>query len=402
MIIHLYALNYNEIRLPPYFFDHYDSIVSKYFIHDDGSTDGSVDYLRSRPNVELQVFEHGPDSYIEPATDFYNEAWKKSRGSADWVIVVNIDEHIYHPDIAKKLRDFEATNITAVRCVGWQMVSASFPDGPSLPEAVQNGVRATNLDKTALFKPSFIEEINFLPGRHVANPRGLVNISESDGFKLLHYKFLGFDYLKSRYAEMNVRRGPVDVAKGYGRQYQLEAEQLAARQKRLEWGARPVTPQSQEQAGQLTKFFPGCFLTENRSVSNTRGGLREIWTQGDTLCENVRHVYTTTALPGVVKAWYKHQKQVDNITVLSGMVKFALYDVRTENNHKLQIVDLSAEENKILTIPQGVWHGFANIGAVPLVLLHLNDRIYDWVNVDEEKIDSHDSSIPYAWDLATS
>jgi len=33
---------------------------------------------------------------VESARDFYNHAWKESRGAADWVIVVNVDELVYH------------------------------------------------------------------------------------------------------------------------------------------------------------------------------------------------------------------------------------------------------------------------------------------------------------------
>jgi hypothetical protein len=35
----------------PYFFRHYDTLVSRYFVFDDGSTDRSVDLLNAHPKV---------------------------------------------------------------------------------------------------------------------------------------------------------------------------------------------------------------------------------------------------------------------------------------------------------------------------------------------------------------
>jgi len=51
MEVHLFALCWNECSTLPFFFRHYDRIVSKYFIYDNGSTDGSVEFLsRETPN----------------------------------------------------------------------------------------------------------------------------------------------------------------------------------------------------------------------------------------------------------------------------------------------------------------------------------------------------------------
>ena len=51
MRLHLYALCWNEGRMLPYFFRHYRSLVERFFIFDDGSTDGSLEFLRAQPDV---------------------------------------------------------------------------------------------------------------------------------------------------------------------------------------------------------------------------------------------------------------------------------------------------------------------------------------------------------------
>src|ERR1043165_4480886 len=39
-----------------FFFRHYERWVDRFYIYDDGSTDGTLDYLYAKPNVELRSF----------------------------------------------------------------------------------------------------------------------------------------------------------------------------------------------------------------------------------------------------------------------------------------------------------------------------------------------------------
>ena len=46
VIIHLHATCWNEERMLPFFFRYYDRFVDRYFIHDNQSSDGSIEILR--------------------------------------------------------------------------------------------------------------------------------------------------------------------------------------------------------------------------------------------------------------------------------------------------------------------------------------------------------------------
>ena len=224
--IHLYALCFNEARMLPFFFSHYDEIVDRYFIFDNGSTDSSYKILSEHPKVELSSIQFSGNSFVIAAQIFYNSFWKESRGQADWVIVCNIDEHLYHENFHEYLDECSSNGYTLLKPIGFNMISQNFPNyGQPLYKQVQIGVRDARFDKLQLFQPDEIDEINFTPGRHRANPRGNVRLPFQPELKLLHYKYLGQDYFSTRLAELRVRLRDVDVIRKYGEHYQRSEQQ---------------------------------------------------------------------------------------------------------------------------------------------------------------------------------
>ncbi|NQV24509.1 MAG: glycosyltransferase family 2 protein [Rhodopirellula sp.] len=221
--IHLYALCWNEVRMLPHFFRHYDSIVDRYFIFDNGSTDGSIELLQQHPKVTLGEFHVTGRSFVEAARDFYDQCWKPSRQQADWVIVCNIDEHLYHPDLRRYLSTARQRGISLVVPRGFEMVSDTFPTGNEpLYRQVRTGTRLRKgggLDKPELFAPDRIREINFENGRHRAAPEGIVRKPFCRKVKLLHYKYLGAGYLSGRLTELKQGLREHDVEQKLGHQY---------------------------------------------------------------------------------------------------------------------------------------------------------------------------------------
>ena len=52
--LHLYALCWNEEKMLPHFFRHYDALVDRYFIFDNASSDRSREMLEAHPRVTLE------------------------------------------------------------------------------------------------------------------------------------------------------------------------------------------------------------------------------------------------------------------------------------------------------------------------------------------------------------
>lgn len=240
-IIHLYCLCWNEERMLPFFFRHYDKLVARYFVFDHGSTDGSAGMLARNPKVTLSTFRPSGQSVIREAPAFYETIWHQSRREADWIFIVNIDEFLFHPDGRNYFRRCVRDGITILPAVGYEMIAPAFPAfDQDLPLTITKGVRRKNMDKLCAFRPDDIRLLRYAPGRHVARPRGHVVQPTTPELKLLHYKYLGESYLVARYAELRARTPEEDRGRDLGVHYFKEPTFLIEQHRSLMALAAPV------------------------------------------------------------------------------------------------------------------------------------------------------------------
>jgi glycosyltransferase involved in cell wall biosynthesis len=210
MRIFIFATCWNEMRLLPSFLRYYDPFVDRYYILDDGSSDGSVEFLQKQSKVVLLRSNRGETPFIENSRQFWNTRWKEMRDQADWILPCNIDEFVYHPDLVAYLKRCREEGVTLLPADGYEMVAIKFPAAQgSLCDEVRFGSSCRRLagissmyDKIMMFDPQAIRDINFSAGRHSADPVGRVVSPRQAQLKLLHYKYLGIDYVVKRYAEL--------------------------------------------------------------------------------------------------------------------------------------------------------------------------------------------------------
>jgi len=134
-------------------------------------------------------------------------------------------------------------------------------------------------------------------------------------------------------------------------------------------------------------------------IPDERGFLMEILRNDDEMYDGFGQVYMTTAYPGVVKGWHYHEHQNDHMTVIKGMAKIVLYDMREESPTHGEVNEFFVgEKNPILIrIPVGVAHGMKGIGTEVAYMLNVPDNTYNYDDPDEKRIEPHSDQVPYDW-----
>jgi hypothetical protein len=235
MIVHLFAQCWNDKWMLPFFFRHYDPSVDRYFIYDDRSTDGSVSLLQSHAKVIPRSFERSSaDSFVLSQQRFSNECWKQSRAQADWVIITDVDEHLFHPDGRDYLARCSAEDVTMIPALGFQMLSETLPrPEQNLSRDYTVGAPWVNMMKASIFNPDAIREMNFAPGRHTSDPVGRIKVPQVDEMLLFHYKYMGLRQTHFRHQQLRTGLRSRDLQQGWGHKYSWSIDQLQADWKKI-------------------------------------------------------------------------------------------------------------------------------------------------------------------------
>lgn len=154
---------------------------------------------------------------------------------------------------------------------------------------------------------------------------------------------------------------------------------------------------TQEQRGMIE----GVKIKELKAISDERGWLFEILRRDEPFFEQFGQVYLTTVYPGVVKAWHMHLKQTDNLCVVHGVAKIALFDGRDGSPTKGEVNEFFAGERSLilLKVPPGVWHGMKGVGEEPAYVINVPTLPYDHKEPDEHRLPFDTKKIPYDWEI---
>jgi FkbM family methyltransferase len=225
----VYAVCYNEEKLLPAFLHHY-RYADKIVVFDNESTDHSRDIVLAAGR-EVRVFSTGGKLDDETNRMIKNTAWKESRGSADFVIVQDLDEFLHFPkypgDLRAGLLELRATGCTAAKTFAYDMYCTDSEwDAVQMDQCVvtqiTRGKRCTwfDYDKVLVFDPNAITESNYGPGCHHWNPVGKVKMAP-DNLRpmMLHFKHLGPAHELERRITLRDRLSELNLARGHGFQY---------------------------------------------------------------------------------------------------------------------------------------------------------------------------------------
>ena len=127
----------------------------------------------------------------------------RKAGAADWVLIVDVDEHIYHPRIVSYLKRCKRHGITHIPPLGYDMIADTFPQPDELlVRTIPSALRICIPTNLASSSGGAIDEINFANGAHSASPTGRLVLPRRDELLLLHYKQLGIDRVVTRSAAL--------------------------------------------------------------------------------------------------------------------------------------------------------------------------------------------------------
>lgn len=221
MKIEVHALLHNEAPMIPYFIRHYQRFADIYF-YESNSTDGSVELAESL-GAHVIPFPTGNELNEIRFLEMKNNCWKGS--DADWVIIGDTDELVYHPNLINIL---QSTKYTIFYPKEWRMYSEHFPTTPGqIYDEVQYGTPGLpGYNKMNLFRPSEIKEMNYAVGCHSAQPEGNVKICTDSEIVTLHFHNMGIDYRLKRNAYFASRLSELNKQRGWGSHVQLSENKV--------------------------------------------------------------------------------------------------------------------------------------------------------------------------------
>lgn len=227
MKIHSHILAWNEEKILPFVLDYHSSISEKIFVYDNNSTDGSDKIYSKYPKVKVIKWSSNNEFHDGLNSQMKNMGYKlNSRNQGvDWVIVSDCDELLYHPNLIDKLKEYKEKGIDIPKIDGRNIVSDKFPtyDGRLITDILKVGSPSTYqpMCKNIIFNPE--KEVSFGMGAHQSFCEDCVRGEEPE-LKLLHYKFLGRDYVKKLYDDRLKRLSQFNKQYKLGEHYKVVQE----------------------------------------------------------------------------------------------------------------------------------------------------------------------------------
>lgn len=225
MKIDAYILCFNESKMIEHTLNYYSNFCDNITIIDNQSTDNSVNIVREKfPDVIVKELNTNGEYREDIQIEVRNNCWKES--VADFVIMADMDEFIVDHDILKTLNKMLDRKVAFPKVKGFNMVSKKFPNDYSISilDQVVKGFRDNTFDKCILFSPKMIKNMNFGPGSHMCKPEFKEGYKLEDHnfqMNLLHFKYLGREYLYDKHGTYAKRMSDENRKYNYGFQYEL-------------------------------------------------------------------------------------------------------------------------------------------------------------------------------------
>jgi hypothetical protein len=208
MNIEIYALCHQEAKIIPYFMRHYNQ-YGQVYLYEGHSTDESAELARSLGAIIVPLNTNNQvDDYI--FTNIKSNCWKESK--ADWVIICDMDEFLYHPNFVEYLGTIKETIILPRT---FEMIADLYPTtSGQIYDEVRFGFETTK--KMFMFQPMELTDISYGIGCHTAQPEGNVIINKTSEIICMHMRHLSLEYIIQRNTYTYSRMSEINKKNGWG------------------------------------------------------------------------------------------------------------------------------------------------------------------------------------------
>lgn len=199
--------------------------LGKVIVYDNFSDDKTREICESL-GAEVRLFGRAGVLDDQAYIDVKNNCWKGSQ--ADWVIIVDDDEILWHPNLLNILIESTICSIPvcAFKPNGYSIYSDSMPINSWLE--ITTGFEDEKYSKICCFNPQKIQSINYVYGCHECNPvTNGISVIANRGINLLHYHGVGgAERMIKRHQLYEPRRqkSQVNMRWGLGKEYGYSAE----------------------------------------------------------------------------------------------------------------------------------------------------------------------------------
>jgi len=215
MEVETFIMAHNEEFLMPYLLRHYTSF-SDVVILENNSTDKTVEIAESFPRTRVLRLKTDDVKDNQWIIDVKNSVYKSSK--ADYVIVVDADEFVYHKDIISVLKEAKKTGGEIVTTDWYEMCSTFLPSGQGqIYDEIKTG--HSGGPKINIFSPKV--DIRFEVGCHKCHPviGCWVPFYFYSSIKTLHYRNISLDWVLKRNERDRVRLSNRNIERGWSYQY---------------------------------------------------------------------------------------------------------------------------------------------------------------------------------------
>ena len=128
MTVEVFTFCWNEMAILPFAVDYWSKYASHVTVYDNGSNDGSVQYLQAQGDwITVNHFDTDGKINDTQLRMFKNNVWKQARGRADLVVVSDMDEMLCAPDIVQSLSTMRRVGGTVCYPHWYNLVSDEVP-----------------------------------------------------------------------------------------------------------------------------------------------------------------------------------------------------------------------------------------------------------------------------------